>query len=91
MTAAATAIEYGLIAALVAVAAVAAMTAVGTSLSTTFTTSATSLNRTRTLEAEMWGAAPGPPSYICPEGQGVVRVYPHWRRLCGLRRKRCFR
>ena len=32
----ATAIEYGLIAALIAVAAVAAMTTVGTSLSTTF-------------------------------------------------------
>jgi pilus assembly protein Flp/PilA len=32
----ATAIEYGLIAALIAVAAIAAMTAVGTSLTTTF-------------------------------------------------------
>jgi pilus assembly protein Flp/PilA len=34
----ATAIEYGLIAALIAVAAIAAMTAVGTSLTTTFNT-----------------------------------------------------
>ena len=39
----ATAIEYGLIAALVAVAAVAAMSAVGTSLSTTFNDVATKL------------------------------------------------
>ena len=39
----ATAIEYGLIAALVAVAAVAAMTSVGTSLSTTFNNVATKL------------------------------------------------
>jgi len=39
----ATAIEYGLIAALVAVAAVAAMTSVGTSLSTTFNDVATKL------------------------------------------------
>ena len=39
----ATAIEYGLIAALVAVAAVAAMTAVGTSLSSTFNSVASQL------------------------------------------------
>jgi pilus assembly protein Flp/PilA len=39
----ATAIEYGLIAALVAVAAVAAMTTVGTNLSTTFNNIATKL------------------------------------------------
>ena len=39
----ATAIEYGLIAALIAVAAVAAMTTVGTNLTTLFTTIATSL------------------------------------------------
>ena len=39
----ATAIEYGLIAALIAVAAVAAMTAVGTSLSSTFNSISTSL------------------------------------------------
>jgi pilus assembly protein Flp/PilA len=39
----ATAIEYGLIAALVAVAAVAAMTTVGTNLSTTFNDVATKL------------------------------------------------
>ena len=39
----ATAIEYALIAALVAVAAVAAMTSVGTSLSTTFNDVATKL------------------------------------------------
>ena len=39
----ATAIEYGLIAALIAVAAVAAMTSVGTSLSTTFNDVATKL------------------------------------------------
>ena len=40
----ATAIEYGLIAALIAVAAVAAMTTVSTNLTTLFTTIATSLN-----------------------------------------------
>jgi pilus assembly protein Flp/PilA len=39
----ATAIEYGLIAALIAVAAVAAMTTVGTNLTTLFTTIGTSL------------------------------------------------
>jgi pilus assembly protein Flp/PilA len=39
----ATAIEYGLIAALVAVAAIAAMTTVGTNLSTTFNNIATKL------------------------------------------------
>lgn len=39
----ATAIEYGLIAALIAVAAVTAMTAVGTSLSSTFNSIATTL------------------------------------------------
>ena len=40
----ATAIEYGLIAALIAVAAVAAMTTVGTNLTAVFTTIGTSLN-----------------------------------------------
>jgi len=39
----ATAIEYGLIAALIAVVAIAAMTSVGTNLSTTFNNVATSL------------------------------------------------
>ena len=39
----ATAIEYGLIAALISVAAIAAMTAVGTNLSKTFTTVSGSL------------------------------------------------
>jgi pilus assembly protein Flp/PilA len=39
----ATAIEYGLIAALIAVAAITAMSAVGTHLSTTFNTIATKL------------------------------------------------
>ncbi|MFN2426749.1 MAG: Flp family type IVb pilin [Candidatus Binatia bacterium] len=39
----ATAIEYGLLAALISVAAIVAMTAVGTSLSTTFSTVANSL------------------------------------------------
>jgi pilus assembly protein Flp/PilA len=39
----ATAIEYGLIAALIAVAAIAAMTAVGTSLSSTFNSISTKL------------------------------------------------
>ena len=39
----ATAIEYGLIAALVAVVAIGAITTLGTSLKTTFTTVATSL------------------------------------------------
>ena len=41
----ATAIEYGLIAALIAVAIIAAVRSVGTSLSTTFSTVATSLTR----------------------------------------------
>ena len=40
----ATAIEYGLIAALIAVAAIAAMTSVGSALNTTFTNVSTSLN-----------------------------------------------
>ena len=40
----ATAIEYGLIAALIAVAAITAMTAVGTSLNTTFNGVSTKLN-----------------------------------------------
>ncbi len=40
----ATAIEYGLIAALIAVAAITAFTAVGTSLDTTFTGVSTKLN-----------------------------------------------
>ena len=39
----ATAIEYGLIAALIAVAAIAGMTAVGTKLSSTFTSISTSI------------------------------------------------
>ena len=39
----ATAIEYGLIAALIAVAAIGAMTAIGTQLNTTFSTVASSL------------------------------------------------
>ena len=39
----ATAIEYGLIAALIAVAAITAMTSLGTQLSTTFKTTATSM------------------------------------------------
>jgi len=41
----ATAIEYGLIAALISVAAIAAMTKVGTHLSTTFSTVASNLGR----------------------------------------------
>lgn len=41
----ATAIEYGLIAALISVAAIAAMTAVGTNLKGTFTTVSNSLAR----------------------------------------------
>jgi pilus assembly protein Flp/PilA len=41
----ATAIEYGLIAALISVAAIAAMTRVGTHLSTTFSTVASNLAR----------------------------------------------
>lgn len=41
----ATAIEYGLIAALISVAAIGAMTALGTQLSTLFTTVTTSLAR----------------------------------------------
>ncbi len=41
----ATAIEYGLIAALISVAAIGAMTALGTQLSTLFTTVKTSLAR----------------------------------------------
>jgi pilus assembly protein Flp/PilA len=40
----ATAIEYGLIAALIAVAAIAAMSNIGTSLKTTFSTVSSSLN-----------------------------------------------
>ena len=40
----ATAIEYGLIAALIAVAAIAAMSAVGTQLSTTFNSVSTNLS-----------------------------------------------
>ncbi len=43
----ATAIEYGLIAALIAVAAIAAMAALGTALSSVFTTVSTSLNSAR--------------------------------------------
>jgi pilus assembly protein Flp/PilA len=39
----ATAIEYGLLAALISIAAIAAMSAVGTGLSTTFSTAANSL------------------------------------------------
>jgi pilus assembly protein Flp/PilA len=39
----ATAIEYGLIAALISVAAIAAMTSVGTKLSSTFSTTSSSL------------------------------------------------
>ncbi len=41
----ATAIEYGLIAALISVAAIAAMTSVGTNLSTTFSKVSSSLTR----------------------------------------------
>jgi|KBSMisStaDraftv2_1062788.scaffolds.fasta_scaffold194414_2 pilus assembly protein Flp/PilA len=40
----ATAIEYGLIAALIAVAAIGAMSALGTKLSTTFSNASTNLN-----------------------------------------------
>ncbi|HAD15568.1 MAG: Flp family type IVb pilin [Citromicrobium sp.] len=42
----ATAIEYGLIAALIAVAAITAMTSLGTNLSTTFTKVSTSMTGT---------------------------------------------
>ena len=42
----ATAIEYGLIAALIAVAAITAMTSLGTNLSNTFTTVSTKLTTT---------------------------------------------
>ena len=42
-TAGATAIEYGLIAALIAVAAITAMTSLGTQLSTTFSTVSTKM------------------------------------------------
>ncbi len=41
----ATAIEYGLIAALIAVAAISAMTTLGSNLSTTFNTVATTVNK----------------------------------------------
>lgn len=41
----ATAIEYGLIAALIAVAAIGAMSALGTSLKTTFSTTSTALDK----------------------------------------------
>ena len=41
----ATAIEYGLIAALIAVAAIGAMTSLGSSLKSTFTTTSTALNK----------------------------------------------
>ena len=43
----ATAIEYGLLAALIAVAAIVAMTAVGTQLSTTFSTVSSDLGTAR--------------------------------------------
>lgn len=43
----ATAIEYGLIAALIAVAAIAAMTSIGTNLTSTFNTVSTKLTGTR--------------------------------------------
>lgn len=43
----ATAIEYGLIAALISIAAIAAMTSMGTSLSTTFSKVSSSMNSTR--------------------------------------------
>ncbi|WP_324742741.1 Flp family type IVb pilin [Tsuneonella sp. CC-YZS046] len=46
----ATAIEYGLIAALIAVAAITAMGALGDSLSTTFTTVSTQLNENNTVD-----------------------------------------
>ena len=45
----ATAIEYGLIAALIAVAAITAMGSLGTQLSTTFDTTATSLKDNNTV------------------------------------------
>jgi pilus assembly protein Flp/PilA len=45
----ATAIEYGLIAALIAVAAITAMGALGTQLSTTFDTTSTKLSENNTL------------------------------------------
>ena len=45
----ATAIEYGLIAALIAVAAITAMGSLGTQLSTTFNTTATKLSENNTL------------------------------------------
>lgn len=48
----ATAIEYGLIAALIAVASIVAMTSVGSELSTTFTTT-----QTKMAEANKAGAA----------------------------------
>jgi pilus assembly protein Flp/PilA len=47
----ATAIEYGLIAALIAVAVIGAMTTVGTNLKTTFDTIGTKLNTTTTTAA----------------------------------------
>lgn len=50
----ATAIEYGLIAALIAVAAIGAMTTLGTNLQTTFTTASDSLGTAG------GGAAPAP-------------------------------
>ena len=53
----ATAIEYGLIAALIAVAAIGAMTTLGTNLTTTFTTAGDSLD---TAAAAPAAPAPAP-------------------------------
>lgn len=49
---AATAIEYGLIAALIAVAGITAFQAVGTSVSTTFDSASKSMNKTNTTVAQ---------------------------------------
>ena len=70
----ATAIEYGLIAALVAVAAVGAMTTVGTNLSTTFNNVATKLYNERTLGRQRCGGRPRAALHI------LARLMPG--RLC---------
>jgi len=59
----ATAIEYGLIAALVSVAAIAAMTTLGTKLTSTFEAVSNQLNDGASLLSRTGGAARPPPFY----------------------------
>ena len=68
----ATAVEYGLIAALIAVAAVAALTTIGVNLSATFNKVATKLLLPRRGSSSL--ASQRPAGTVIPRGKSILRV-----------------